>query len=361
MSNELSPKMRILNSLKGLEIDRPAWSPFLAYYWDTLPESTKKEGELKYLQDMGADPLLRGSHELFNIVYKNCNVTTKATKKTRRTTYETPVGTLTEEYTYSLDSHSWFLTTHSVTDEEDFKILQYIYENMEITENLKEFAQDYITLGEQGLYLPLLGTRMKTSFQSLLEHWCGTIDLTYALYDFPEIVDDCLHAMLEKDMQTAAISCKSKAEAFLFYEDSSTTNISPDFFTKYSAPLINSWGKLLHDNDKLLIHHACGHIRDLIPLMNQTEADIIESISPPPTGNIDIPEAFTLLNSDKGLIGGIEPTFFAFCSLPELEQRIYELLECTKSKRFVLANSDSCPPNVAYDKFLLVSKIIHEL
>lgn len=358
MKNELTCRERILNSLRGLETDRPAWSPFLAYYWDMLPEAVQEKGQLKYLQEMGADPLLRGSHTLFDVKYHNCEIVTRTEGIKRRTTYETPVGTLKEEYTYAPNANTWFLTTHSVSTEEDFKILQYIHEHMEVTENLKEFSRDYAALGEQGLYLPLLGTNMKTSFQSLVEKWCGTVDLTYALYDFPEEVEECLQVMMEKDIQTAEISCKSEAEAFLFYEDSSTTNISPDFFTRYTAPEVNAWGKILHENDKLLIHHACGHIRDLLPLMNQTEADIIESISPPPTGNIDIAEAFTMLDQKKGLIGGIEPTFFENCTLEELEKRVYELLDCAKSRRFILANSDSCPPNVSYEKFLLVSRLV---
>ncbi len=60
---------------------------------------------------------------------------------------------------------------------------------------------------------------------------------------------------------------------------------------------------------KMLIHHACGHIKDLLPLMNETEVDMIESVSPPPTGNIDISGAFSLIGKEKGIIGGIEPAF----------------------------------------------------
>lgn len=356
--NYFTPKQRLLNAMKGLENDRTPWSPFLAYYWESLPKSVQKKGQLSYLQEMGADPLLRGFHQLFETRYKNCTITQLKQNGKKCITYDTPVGSLQETYTYASDADSWFLTSHAVNSEEDFKVLQYLYENLEINENFQDFQEDSRRVGSQALFLPLVGIRSKTAFQTLVEHWCGTENLTYALYDFEEAVRECLDVMDEKDMETVKISAKSDAEALLFFEDSSTTNISPAFFQDYTLPAIENWGKCLHENGKLLIHHACGHIRDLLPLMDASPIDLIESISPPPTGNVDIPEAFSLLSADKGLIGGIEPTFFLNCTLEELEMRVGFLLEQANERRFILANSDSCPPNVDYEKFTFVSQLV---
>ena len=62
-----------------------------------------------------------------------------------------------------------------------------------------------------------------------------------------------------------------------------------------------------------------------------------------------------------GIIGGIEPTFIENCTLDMLEKNVRDLVQTMKGKRFVLANSDSCPPNVSYEKFLLVSDLIKKL
>ena len=69
-------------------------------------------------------------------------------------------------------------------------------------------------------------------------------------------------------------------------------------------------------------------------------------------------DAAALMPDKIGLIGGIEPAFFLKCSMEELEARVRYLLEIMKGKRFVLANSDSCPPGVSYEKFLLVSDLV---
>lgn len=360
-NTELTTKDRLLRTIKGLDTDHISWSPFLAYYWESLPVEIQNRGQVDFLQQIGADPLLRGFHELSTVNYKNCTISTKTAGNQKTIIYETKVGMLTEVYTYAADSGTWFLTGHPVKSEEDFKILQYLYENMEISENYTEFERDYSHLGDTGLYLPVIGTKCKTAFQALVEHWCGTVDLTYSLYDFPEIVEECLEIMKQKDLETVKIAARSCAEGFIFWEDSSTTNISPDYFQKYTAPIINEWGKLLHSHDKLLIHHACGHLLDLLPLMAQTEIDMIESISPPPTGNVDIPQAFSFLTDKIGLIGGIEPTFFLNCSIEDLEERIHLLLSASKDKKFILANSDSCPPGVAYEKFIFTGKLVKNL
>ena len=76
------------------------------------------------------------------------------------------------------------------------------------------------------------------------------------LNDEPETVEDCLEVMRARDEETVRASLDSRADGFIFWEDSSTTNISPDLFNRYTAPELNEWGRLLHANGKLLIHHG---------------------------------------------------------------------------------------------------------
>jgi len=356
---EMASKERLLNAITGKEVDRTPWSPFLAYYWEHQPQEVQQLGQVQYMRQLGADPLLRGFHQLFRTKVHNCDFRTVTKGNKKQDTFETKVGTLQEEYTWSATANSWFLTGHSVKTEEDFKTLQYMCENTEVIEYIENFERDYYELGDKGLYLPVIGLYAKTAFQSLVERWCGTVDLTYALYDFPEVVEECLATIQEKDRETVRFSLNSPAEGFIFWEDSSTTNVSPDLFARYTAPQINEWGKMIHAQDRLLIHHACGLLKHLLPLMAKTEVDMIESVSPPPTGDIEIEDALAILPQHIGIIGGIEPTFFEKCTFEELESNVKHLVNGAKGKRFILANSDSCPPGVTHQKFELVSKLVH--
>lgn len=354
----MTPKERILRSIRGQETDRVPWCPFLAYYWENLPENIQKKGQLSYMKDIGADPMLRGMAQLSHPVYNNCEIKETVSGGERHCTYSTPAGKLHLEYTFSPSGNTWFLTKHPVETEEDFKVLQYIYENITLQEDILAFEKEKSNIGEEGLLIPVIGTQMKTAFQSLVEVWCGTENLVYALADFPEQVEECLGVMCERDRENVAIASKSSAEALIFWEDSSTTNISPYMFEKYTLPVIMNWADILHKSDKLLIHHACGHLRDLLPLINQSGIDALESVSPPPTGNIEAADVRKILNPEIALIGGIEPTVLRGSKFHELEIYVSELLRTMEGTRYILANSDSCPPDVEEEKFRLISKLV---
>ena len=356
----MKSKQRLLAAIRGEAVDRIPWSPFLAYYWEHLPAETQKMGQFQYLRQMGADPLLRGFHTLYTCTYQNCEITDKVVGNEGFRTFTTPVGRLVERSVLSGKGNTWFLVDHPVKTAEDFKVLQYIHEHMVITPNMDGFNRDLEFYGDDALMLPLLGVHCKTAFQSLVEHWCGTVDLTYALYDEPEIVEECLAVMQAKDDETVRISVDSHADGFIFWEDSSTTNISPAFFEKYTKPEIDRWGDLVHENGKLLVHHACGHLKDLLPLMGQSNIDAIESISPPPTGNVTLQEAHAILPEHIALIGGLEPVRLLSGTVEDVRRDAEELLHDLAGRRFVLANSDSCPPGVAYEKFLAVTELVRQ-
>lgn len=91
--------------------------------------------------------------------------------------------------------------------------------------------------------------------------------MTYLVYDEPEVVEECLSVMRKRDMETLKYTLNTPAEAVLFFEDSSTTNISPAFFNRYTAPQVKMWAEKVHQSGKYLIHHACGHIKDLLGSM----------------------------------------------------------------------------------------------
>lgn len=89
--------------------------------------------------------------------------------------------------------------------------------------------------------------------------------------------------------------------------------------------------------------------------MSKTKIDMIESASPPPTGNIEIWDAREILPENIDLIGGIESTEFLNLSLHDLENYIKKLMFRMKKRKYILANSDSCPPGVNINKFEMVT------
>lgn len=360
MRFRMTPRERLLAAILGKKTDRPAFSPFLAYYWESLPEAVRATGQLEYLEAMGADPLLRGHGCAWSVRTPGSEVVEKEHSRKKRRTISNVKGELTMEWTYVPNADTWFLTTHPVKTLADLETMRAYFDAMEVVPAREALNADITSLGERALALPILGIEQKSCFQSMIEHWVGTEELTYLLYDEPEEVEATLWSMQRRAFETVELSAESRAEGFIFWDDTSTTNQSPAFYDRYVAPEVTRWAACLASSGKFLVQHACGHLHDLLPAMARQGIAAVESISPPPTGNVTVEEALTLLPPEVALIGGLEPTFLLYEPVEAILEEVDRLLEMNRGRRFVLANSDSCPPGVSYDKFIAIVKRVRD-
>jgi len=367
-------KERLLTAISGGEVDRVPFSPFLAYWWDFAPSSVTHNGQFAFLQKLGADPLLRGfqtsftnsdilglEEGVYNVSddFPGCQIIRQTNSSGKKVTWSTPVGDLTLIKTYSPAGKTWMVTHYPIQQKEDYKTLLYLVEKMSIQPFYQSVIDEIVEVGEDGLSAPLISPFRKTPFQALIEHFVGTVKLVYDLYDFPELIEEVLEIMNQRAREAVEISINGPAEAFITWEDSSTMNTNPQTFKKYIASELSEWGNRIHKSGKILIHHACGHIKDLLPEMAEEKVNAVESITPPPTGNTEIWEAQKVL-SRKGIsvIGGIDPVKFQEYDIPALEEYVKRILNNTSKGGFILANSDSCPPNVTIEKFRKVVEIV---
>ena len=377
--SEMTSRERLLAALRGQEVDRLPWSPFLTYWWDAQSEERQKRGQIEYCREIGADALLRGANstiacsdvlglrevplgEFYNYHddLPGCTIRRTSDGKRKYVLFETPVGELSMTLTHSPAGNTWFVTEHQIRTKEDYKILQYMVEHMKIDACYEPVNKQLEELGNQGLTVPVVSPFLKTPFQSFVEHFVGIEKLIYDLNDFPETVEETLAVMSEKARTGVRIAANSGAEIFISWEDSSTTSVSPDLFSKYIVPEINAWGTILHDAKKMLVHHACGHVKEILPLIAQENVDAAESISPPPTGNLEIWDAQKIIGGRMALIGGIEPVKLATYEGAEFDKYIREILQKMDHRSYILANSDSCPPSVSEEKFLKITKMVRE-
>ncbi len=369
---KMTAKERLLSAIRMGEVDRVPFSPFLAYWWDFAPKHIRRRGQFSFLKQIGADPLLRGNSVCFrsqdivglnwngngdgaflpSLAFRNCDVRYFEKAGKRLVSWETPVGTLRMEHTWAEAARTWMITSHPVKTVEDYKILLYLVENLTVEADYSQIKEIIEKVGNEGLVTAQVSPFLKSPFQSLIEHFVGTVQLVYDFNDYPGIIAEVTAAMNEKARKAVSIAAESPAEAFITWEDSSTMNVNPAQFEKFIASELSYWGDLLQREGKLLIHHACGHIKDLLPIMAREKVNAIESISPPPTGNTQIWEAQTALRSDGiSVIGGIDPVLLQTMEEGPLRVHVKEILGKCSKRGLVLANSDSCPPNVKIESF----------
>lgn len=349
---------RIAAALKGQPVDHLPFCPFLAYVWEHFPKEIQDWGHLEFHHRIGADPLWRGAPCPINAVPPT-GLESQTLESSGRTTtrLKTPVGTLQWTHQYSPAGNTNFLVEHPLKTEEDFKIQLWIEEHTRYEYDPAPIEKHFVDTSHEGFSLGMLIPRGKSAFQNLIEHLAGTEELNFALADFPDTVKTLWQTMVAKDLAAARLAVQSPYDYFLTWEDSSTQNYSPSQYDSYIGSEIGQWCRLLADHGKYYVQHACGHVKDLVGRMKNHGVSAVESLSPPPTGNVTIAEARKTLGPNVGIIGGIEPTKFLELSLDQLGPYVESVIADLRGGPFLLANSDSCPPGVTLEKFKLVADI----
>ncbi len=356
----MNAKERLIAALHGKAVDRPPFSPFLAYVWEYFPRAVQEAGELAFHHAIGADPLWRGrASPVRAILPPGMEEKVIDSVRRREVHITTPVGSLRMAWGGSDEGGTSFLIEHPLKTEEDLKVQMWIEEHTRF-ERDPEDVRGHLTegYGREGLTLGMLLPRGKSAYQCMVEHLMGTEALIYAQMDYPDTVRQLWEVMVQKDIEAVRISCTSEdLDYFITWEDSSTQNYSPSQYDEFIGSEIRQWCDLLGASGKHYIQHACGHVDALVTKMKDCGCLAVESLSPPPTGNISLKDARAKVGSDFGIIGGVEPTHLLQLEGKAFDDYIECVIEDGKGGPFVLANSDSCPPGVTVEKFKRIVEI----
>jgi uroporphyrinogen-III decarboxylase len=117
------------------------------------------------------------------------------------------------------------------------------------------------------------------------------------------------------------------------YDDTTTMAISPQMFRELEVPFLNQTADILHAADKLCIHHACGHVEQLLEDFQQTRIDGFDGPAAPPVGNTTVARAreglgpgiaimpfaeeYAMKSNDPATVRGAIRTMFEEAGSPE--------------------------------------------
>ncbi|MGI6012607.1 MAG: uroporphyrinogen decarboxylase family protein [Ruminococcus sp.] len=357
MPSEMTGRERLTAVLNGETPDRiPGICLCNGYYTNHNPGVGTPD---EFAMSLGADILDRYSELPYRVEYTG-GVEFERYYKDGKTfcEYRTPVGKIYEEYVGVWGTELPFRKNSYIKELEDYKVLQYVFEHTQYVENYDWWEERNRYIGDYGLVVPLI-TECRSSLEFLMEN--DQLRTTIDLAEEPEIVEELLEVIKEKNKEACRVAAKSPAQFFNIWEDTSTTILSPGLFEKYVLPEMNEFTSILEQEGKKLIHHACGKIKALLPLMAQEKVAAFESITPFHTGNVEMHEVFDVWKDKFVVIGGIDPVFLVRCTMEELEEYLMTMIESLGDykRKFILQNSDSLPPKVSrakIEKFLEIAK-----
>jgi uroporphyrinogen-III decarboxylase len=374
-SDAMSSQERLRAALAGEPTDRVPWSPCVdGYFLSSLPEEEKLD-EVGLHRAIGSDALLR--HVMVYIRSSpGLGPLTRVTDNPRielrvehieegglRVFYETPIGTLTEEFRVNPQSPNipWFLKRKLETIE-DVNVYMYALETARCEPYPAPFERAVERLGDDGL---VTTSGPASPMETLINIDMGVEALTYALRDHPDTMKECFSLMHEFHQQAYHIIAESPAEVVISYENTSTTLTSPANYRRFDLRHCNDYAAICREAGKTYLTHMCGRLSGFAEDLSHSRQDGFIDIAPAPTGDVRMGEAKRTWARDRVLGGGIDATASTSLSPEEMRRYVWDVLddvheEAGSLRKFVLGTGDALPKGAPLPTLRAISRAARE-
>jgi uroporphyrinogen-III decarboxylase len=352
----MSPKERLRAVLAGKPTDRVPWSPCVdGYFLSSLPEEGRPD-EAGLHRAIGSDALLRHVM-LYRSTGPMLSERHRAAENPRieqriertpaggiRVSYETAVGTITEEFRFNSESPNipWW-TKRKLQTPEDVKVYMYAMETASYQPNFDFFNHSVERLGDDGL---VTTSGPASPMEHLINIEMGVEAMSYALHDDPATMEECFEIMHQVHLEAYRLIAESEAEVVISYENLSTTLTSPKNYARFDLQHCNDYADICKGAGKTYLTHMCGRLAGFAELLAESRQDGFIDIAQAPTGDLKFGEAKRSWAKGRLLAGGIDATATTSLGPEQIRRYVHDLLDEVRSEsgdldRFILGTGDA--------------------
>ncbi len=380
----MTTRERILTILRGEKPDRLPWCADLYYWMDYLmderlmPEKYLANNGLgkAYVsgQDLSAPYHGRGVIDLhrdldtgyylqgyfpFDAVYDGVDVTDEIDGLKHITTIRTPFGDMREIWEYSYQSHSWGPREYLVKDIDDLKKVRYWYEHMFYKPNYT-FAEDNVQLvGDQGVVLVYMP---KCPIMEMIALKAGIMNVSFMIADDEDEWKETMDVMERKHDEACEIALNCPADCIMIPDNLSSGSIGQKLYREYAFQYSRKWTDRIRQAGKFSFVHLDGTVNPLLSEVSEAGFDVVEGLTPAPTGDMVYEEMRGITKKNAILWGGIPGGFFT----PDygdaaFDDYVIRLIDAMKKDgRSVLAVGDQVPPRTSFERIRRVARLAEE-
>jgi hypothetical protein len=356
MKNSMSGRERVLAALHGEECDRLCWAPLIdGYFTSSLPDQGFAVVDVPDACALvGADVIERHSPTYTTLLDENIFTRVERKGDHEIEFLETPVGSLITERGYR--HGSMHVIRWPVQTIEDVKIWQYVSEHTHFSQDYASFEQRDHKIAENGI---ATASGPSTPITNFLEDLCGIETTYYLMADHLPEMETCFEAIQAKNLERYHVLAESPSQVIIDYEDTSSTMISPAYYQRYCAPLMDEYAGICHAYGKLFITHMCGKLSKFNPQLKAGLQDGIDSVCPPTTGDLWAHEGRAAWGEQKIIIGGIEPSAIERMTVEQTRGYILKILDAIPVfSRFILSTGDATAHGTPVENLRAVTEII---
>ena len=108
--------------------------------------------------------------------------------------------------------------------------------------------------------------------------------------------------------------------------------------------------------------HTCGRIGDRLELLAETGTNGIDTLDPPPLGNVELADAKRRIGKRLFIKGNLDPVNILLHGTPEqvLENALRCIAVGSPGGGYILSSACSIPPHAPPENVLMISEAVHK-
>ena len=280
---------------------------------------------------------------------------------------ETPEGTMTEVREFPRDKGEYH-REFFVKDEQDMPAFAYFIrrttEAIVKNPDIRRKVREGISSNKQ---------RVGGAFPTMLWVFCPAVELTssiymdqvtaiYMLYDHQELVEELMQRHWE--MTKIWLSLGEEADVDIYgYAINGFEWLNPDLYERYMIPQARRINEFATAHGKLSWIHTCGRMKEIAEMggYQQMKVDVVESLSSPPTGDIDnLAETRRQIGSEIITRGGINCELFYGSDLDALRKQAEHVLDSVAGYQHILGDTNPSYPSYPWENIQTVIDCVRE-
>lgn len=381
----------ILAIFDGKKTERIPWIPLCSRtFFLSMPEYRKKfkpmspagsqpglskeliweelEFRMKFYRKIGADFMDWGGgwrEEREYTVEKEEKANVKIIQKIKNgkfiDIYETPIGTLRQEFVFSDNKSTVLACAPLLKNKKDYKVYKYILESSIISRPNYEKSKKWLDIVAES------GVIFKAGPIAPIQEWIFTVlgveGVTYGLTDHRAELEELIKLQHRRNLEICRILSGSPLKIFLNAGVIGTGEISPSIFEDYYLPYLKKYSRILRKGNKIYIGHASGEpIRPILDLVEEINlSGMYGLVSPPPRGDLSLSELCKRWEGKNVVMGGLDPNFLYTASTNQVKEKTKKILEEVKTfSNFILGTADDVVYGTPTRNLEVVSSVVRD-
>jgi corrinoid protein of di/trimethylamine methyltransferase len=275
--------------------------------------------------------------------------------------YHTPVGmvsvkeVITDEMKSAGASITW-LEERAIKTVEDYRVVQYIFENIEVKPDYERYSLWQKQIGDNGVAVQM-GSFAPSPIQHIQRDFLEATDFFYHYNDHQEQMQALAGAIEGVYDQLLNVCAHSPAEVVLWganYDDMITY---PSYFRNDILPWLQKASRTFEENGKLIVCHTDGENLGLMDVIHESGIHIAEAVCPYPMMRVKIEEYYQRWSDKITIFGGIPQSLLSEDTATEEDLQSYLdhfFKAIAPGRRVIVGIADTTPPHAVFNRLRII-------